>query len=749
MSFSEVSNKITQTGTDTDLSGLNGVTGVTTTIRGNHTTYTIASTHFLEVKGTLSIDPAYETLQLMKQAINAGSGHPLTVTGTLNLGVKTTANGKDKYSVGVGIDLPNENLTGQMYRFFGISFGGSSTFLWNGGIIRTTATLRTANGATVTVNSGIFYNLAVQGLSNTNTSQFRIESSNSTSDAKINIYDLTFDGETLESRIFTKSGWNVGIFKFKKGGFQSYNSPFPPLTFDNFDTSPNLHGFDIINVTRAQADGETITIKGFSDRLRVELDTGRDNFMYLKCVRPISLVVEDLNGNPLNYSYYAKDSDSGNRALGPKNQDDKSDKIYNGVNQTSNLDEDVLVEVINYINKTITTDSRTNSNSEIPFSIIAYNQTITGFAEDLVGLDTLQSTVKMTPDLVVSEATKSVVDAYASIDTPQKFYDIAKSYLVDNYAGEVSPLVSRDGNTIDAGSYDVVVDASAGSVFAISGNTLTIKATTFVGNISTSGSTTLSNGAEVIGTFGATTVLPWEVKNVEATTRLQLYNLTKDSLVITQKLSGTAGTYVDATGTYDQTEIAEGDVIRLRCTCVVGAEAMLPVEVTGVATSTGITFSVDQVADEIYNTNGINGSQVSTLTADYSNPMGVDVSDADGKASVKEIYAFFVYSTTTEDGVHLWFGGMRAIDNANYEVVTANSDIKIQNIGSNAVIVSDGRLYRDDQASVLYAEDGDKPISMDSGALVASIQPQVEAGLNANAKISSINNNTKIIPALL
>jgi hypothetical protein len=749
MSFSEASNKITQTGTDTDLSGLNGVPGVTTTVRGNHTTYTIASTHFLEIQGTLSIDPAYETLQVMKQAINAGSGHPLTVTGTLNLGVKTTANGKNKYSVGVGIDLPNENLTGQMYNTFGISFGGSSTFLWNGGIIRTTATLRTANGATVTVNSGIFYNLAKQGSSNTNTSQFRIESTNSTSDAKINIYNLTFDGETLESRVFTKSGWNVGIFKFKKGGFQSYNSPFPPLTFENFDTGPNLHDFDIINVTRTQSSGETITIKGFSDRLRVALDAARDNFMYLKCVRPISLVVEDLDGNPLTYSYYAKDLDSGNRALGPKNQDDRSDKIYNGVNQTSNLDEDVLVEVINYINKTITTDSRTNSNSEIPFSIIAYNQTITGFAEDLVGLDALQSTVKMTPDLVVSEASKATVDAYTLIDTPQKFYDIAKSYLVDNYAGELSPLVSRDGNTIDAGTYDVVVDASAGSAFAISGNTLTIKATTFVGNISTSGSTTLSNGAEVIGTFGATTVLPWEVKNVEATTRLQLYNLTKDSLVITQKLSGTAGTYVDATGTYDQTEISEGDVIRLRCTCVVGAEAMLPVEITGVATSTGITFSVDQVADEVYNSNGINGSTVSTLTADYSSPMGVDVSDADGTASAKEIYAFFVYSTTTEDGVHLWFGGMRAIDNANYEVVTANSDIKIQNIGSNAVIVSDGRMYRDDGTSILYAEDGDKPISMDSGALVTSIQPQVEAGLNANAKIASMDKNSKLIPALL
>ena len=753
MSFTEASNKITQTGTDADLSGLNGITGVTTTVRANHTTYTIASTHSLQVTGTLSIDPAYETLQLMKQAVNSGS-FPLTVTDTLNLGVKTTANGKDKYSVGVGIDLPNENTSGQMFNTFGISFGGSSTFLWNGGIIRTTATLRTAGGATVTINNGIFYNLAEQSA---NTSQFRIESTNSTGDAKINIYDLTFDGEAFESRIFTKSGWNVGIFKFKKGAYQSFNSSFPPLTFENFDTSPNLHDSDVINVTRSQVDGETITIKGFSNRLRVELDSGRNNFMYLKCVRPISLVVEDLDGNELTYSYYAKDLDSGNRALGSKNQDDTSDKTYSGVNQSGNLDADVLVEVINYINKTITTDSRTNSNSEIPFSIIAYNQTITDFAEDLVGLNTLESTVKMTPYLVVSEATKSVVDAYTSIDTPQKFYDIAKSYLVGNYAGEASPLGSRDGNTIDAGGYDVVVDASAGSVFAISGNTLTIKASTFVGNISTSGSATLSNGAKVIGTFGATTVLPWEVKNVEATTRLQLYNLTKDALVITQKLSGTAGTYVDATGTYDQAEISVGDVVRLRCTCVVGATAMLPVEVTGVATSTGITFQVDQIADEVYNSNSIDGSTVSktinptsgTLTADYSSPMGVDVSDADGTASVKEIYAFFVYSTTTEDGVENWFGGMRAIDNANYEVVTANADIKIQNIGNNAVIVSDGRMYRDNGTSVLFAVNGDKPLVMDSGALVTSIQPQVEAGLNANAKISSINNNSKLIPSLL
>ena len=130
--------------------------------------------------------------------------------------------------------------------------------------------------------------------------------------------------------------------------------------------------------------------------------------------------------------------------------------------------------------------------------------------------------------------------------------------------------------------------------------------------------------------------------------------------------------------------------------------------------------------------------------------MGVDVSDADGTASVKEMYAFFVYSTTTEDGVDKWFKGMRAIDNANYEIITANADIRIQNIGNNSVVVTAGRLYRDDQASVLYAEDGDKPISMDSGALTTNVQAQLEeSALNANAKVNSINKNTKIIPALL
>jgi hypothetical protein len=355
-------------------------------------------------------------------------------------------------------------------------------------------------------------------------------------------------------------------------------------------------------------------------------------------------------------------------------------------------------------------------------------------------------------DVFLTESNKTIVDAYTEIDTPQKFYNRAKAYLVDNYAGETATIVSREGNSIDAGSYNVVVDGNvtdAASAFAISGNTLTIKATTFVGDISTTGTTTLDNGAVVVGTFGSTTVLPWEVKNVEGTSRIQLYNVTKDAEVVNTKLTST-DPFIDASGTYTSSQVAVGDTVRLRVTCVVGTEALLPVLQTGVATTTGLTFQVDQEADTIYNANAIDGSSFSTWTADLTNnPMGIDLSETDGNATVQEIYAFLIYSQTTEDGVDKWFGVAQAIDGSNYQLDQNIADIKIQNVGNVAVNISGGRLFRKDGASVLYGADGDKPLSLDTGSLVTNIQPQVEGVINSNSRITAIDNNSKLIPGLL
>ena len=89
-------------------------------------------------------------------------------------------------------------------------------------------------------------------------------------------------------------------------------------------------------------------------------------------------------------------------------------------------------------------------------------------------------------DLTISESDKSLVDAYTDIESPEKFYDKAKAYLTDNYEGEGTTIVSRAGNEIDLGSYNLVIDSSASSAFAFDGTTITIKASTFVGNLTTS-----------------------------------------------------------------------------------------------------------------------------------------------------------------------------------------------------------------------------------------------------------------------
>jgi hypothetical protein len=399
-------------------------------------------------------------------------------------------------------------------------------------------------------------------------------------------------------------------------------------------------------------------------------------------------------------------------------------------------------------------DRRGNGNTdadEFTFKFCSYGHSLSSTTQSLKGLGELAVNWVLFDDQLITE-TKATADGNSEIDTPQKFYNRAKSYLVDNYAGETSTIVSREGNSIDAGSYDVVIDGNvtdAASAFAISGNTLTIKATRFVGNISTTGTTTLSNGAEIIGTFGSTTVLPWEVKNVEGTSRIQLYNVTKDAEVVNTKLTST-DPFIDASGTYTSSQIAVGDTVRLRVTCVVGAEALLPVLQTGVATSTGLTFQVDQEADAIYNANGVDASQISTFTADYTNtPMGIDLSETDGVATVQELYAFLVYSQTTEDGVDKWFNAVRAIDGSNYQIDQTIADIKFQNTGNVAVNITGGRIFRKDGSSVLYGELGDYPITMDTGSLVTNILPQIQDALSTDVNIQSIKNNSKLIPTLL
>jgi hypothetical protein len=131
---------------------------------------------------------------------------------------------------------------------------------------------------------------------------------------------------------------------------------------------------------------------------------------------------------------------------------------------------------------------------------IGYLYNIASGSHVLRGVNGYTYTQPMVTDASISQTTRATVDAYTTINTPQQFYDRAKSWLVANYSGQTAPLVSRSGDTVNAGARNVVIDATAAAAFAVAGNTLTIKSSAFVGNMTTTGTISLANGATFTGT---------------------------------------------------------------------------------------------------------------------------------------------------------------------------------------------------------------------------------------------------------
>jgi hypothetical protein len=347
-------------------------------------------------------------------------------------------------------------------------------------------------------------------------------------------------------------------------------------------------------------------------------------------------------------------------------------------------------------------------------------------------------------DEAITETEKGVVDAYTTLDTPEKLYDRSKSAWYDN---ESYPLLTRSGDTIDLGSYNITINASAASAYAVSGSTITIKAATFTGNLTTTGTITLAGGSSVLGNVtdstGTRYTLPWSVTGIQPGSRLQIYNATTAQELANLSVAGTT-----ASGTFTDSEATLGDAIRLRLSHQSGTSAKLPFESTAPATSSGVSFLAAQDADPIYNANAIDGSLITTISSDFPN-VQLDISDGDGLADVREIYARFVYAITTEQGIREWFGGLRAINPVNYEVDASVLDLTIQNVGPTPVVLTGARIYRSDGQIILAASPGDQPLLQDTGELVQYIAPQIDLAITNNATITKVNANTTLIPALL
>lgn len=196
-----------------------------------------------------------------------------------------------------------------------------------------------------------------------------------------------------------------------------------------------------------------------------------------------------------------------------------------------------------------------------------------------------------------------------------------------------------------------------------------------------------------------------------AGSRVQLYNVTDGLELLNTELPGL--------GLAFELPYVADKVVRLRA----DHATKLPLETVGVLGASGLTFLDVQQEDDVYLSNGIDGSTVIEFSPDGAN-IEVDIDDPDGLTNVQRLYAWMQWYMTTEAGVRSpFFGAMSALDSANYQINQAKADIKLDNVGVLPVRVVGGYLYRRDGSTVISATSNS--IQIDPGKAYA-----VETGVS-------------------
>jgi len=360
------------------------------------------------------------------------------------------------------------------------------------------------------------------------------------------------------------------------------------------------------------------------------------------------------------------------------------------------------------------------------------------------------ATLTILEDLVLSESTKATIDAYTELETPEKFYDFAHVWLYDNYSGEAETLVSRSGTTIDAGSLDVEIDPLAASVFAYSATKITIKATTFTGNITTTGTVTQLNSAVVLGSItdalGTRATRQYTVNNLVFGSRIQVYNVTTAAEIYNDVVSATSysAQYIEGV------DITEGDEIRVRATYHNGLTAYLAFTANTSASAAGFSVKADQQIDTVYASIGKDGSTLTMFAADYVNNE-IDIVVGQNFLG-QELYARVCYFISTEDGIRQFVGAFTALDGANYVNDVSVLDCYLNNNTPFNIVQEDSvRLYKSNNAYPIR-----NPTSGGGGIDIVwrekvFVTETTTSGLTASEsdKLTNIEGLTKLIPATL
>ena len=700
---------ITQTGTDTTLNGIRNFAGVTVSgglaFGQKKRVYTLDNIQLI-VEGNLTIDPDFECL-LFEDTCPYPN---LDYQGTLQIGVRdVSTEGVVRYSTGDAIICcrrASQSYNAATQGGITTTVNGSSFIGYGGNIVTASPVAFCGSNTSQFTGSVLIESLGYFAFvcADSQTAQLRFDNALGES---VNVVGLELDSSmtsntTARSSMLFATDFTTFSATFKALSVQSFAGQLKGLRFDNLSFKDNFRNFDLVS----NGGGETLcfvdTDTGSATSI-VARNTSGNMFAFLA---NLSLKVKDLSANGISGAkYYFIDVDDGLRqpAQGDTsaitaevaNINAASPTVYSSLTDANgDVSELVLLSAWNAGNAVQSYYSAGGSSEDsMNVGICDYLYTL-----DLstVVFPVAQVDRTLFIDANITEQTKATVEAYTVLADSPELYDFAKSYLFDNYEGQGAAFVLRGGSLINAGAYDVNIDATAASVFSVVGNTITFKSTQFTGDMITTGIITLSNGAVFNGsrTDANGTIAPPKIISISGLvtgSRIELFNVTTGLETVNEIVPGT----VYAASYAEGVDYSTGDAIRIRVTSTSGLTAKKEYGSSVVAGSTGFTAFVAQEEDEVYDTIGIDGSTITQFSADYVADDVIVTVSAD--FTIADFYAWWTYNTTTELGIRNFFGGVTAQDVANFRINIDIVNIFLDsNINVSVKQTDNRRIYRDD-----------------------------------------------------
>jgi hypothetical protein len=420
--------------------------------------------------------------------------------------------------------------------------------------------------------------------------------------------------------------------------------------------------------------------------------------------------------------------------------------------------------------------------------------------------------VTLSADSFITQATKATVAAYTFLPNMDTLYDYSAYYETLEEGIPYARIITKAGTNASAGAYPVTLN-DTGDVWIFNGSELSIwtgnslvAGTTITGPLFTSGTVTIpTNLVDTSITANVIQQIPSDLSNVIITGNLTYansdpyaYNVTMTNCVVTGTVSnsGTAdviitkvnttlgaigarvtaqqfatvsapnlltGTRVRLLNTTNNVEMyndvlastgfSESFIylgnknITLTATYVNGVTAKLGLSASGIFTDAGATFLNSQVDDTVYNSYAIDGSIVTGFTADYVQD-DVNLSMATNFTAAN-LYAWWTYNTTTEEGIREFFGGITALDVGNLRINTGTVSIFLDNTTSSFIYQADTiRLFRSDNAypaRTTTTGGGGISVNWNTNVYVTGVEDIPTAQENASAVRTAVRPDLTVI----